>query len=161
MAASKSQPSPRAAAKRTRRQAQRADSLSGSIRQFLTPEVWKQARRAARASGHRLRSRWTLQPLILTWALMTWCAGQTDAERFLTARAFYVRVHCPKRKRPGQHFGGFHTALGRLPVTVWWAVGDARAPPTRAPPWPTAWSSTAGSAGWHAHVFVGMFERLS
>jgi hypothetical protein len=57
--------------------------------------------------------------------MMTWCAGPTEAERFLTARTFYVRVHCPKRKRPGKHFGGFHKALARLPMTVWWAVADA------------------------------------
>jgi hypothetical protein len=66
-----------------------------------------------------------LQPLILTWAMMTWCAAPTEAERFLTARTFYVRVHGPKRKRPGKHFSGFHKALSRLPMTVWWAVGDA------------------------------------
>lgn len=118
-------PPARASAKKARRQAQRAASLSASIRQFLTPEVWKHARHAARAAGCRNDYRWALQPLILTWAMMTWCAGQTDAERFLTARTFYVRVHCPKRKRPGKHFGGFHKALGRLPMTVWWALGDA------------------------------------
>ena len=69
-----------------RQQARRAESLSGSIRQFLTPEVWKQARQAAHAAGCRNDPRWSLQPLILTWAMMTWCAGQTDAERFLTVR---------------------------------------------------------------------------
>ena len=89
----------RARRPRARQQARRAESLSGSIRQFLTPEVWKQARQAAHAAGCRNDPRWSLQPLILTWAMMTWCAGQTDAERFLTARTFYVRVHSPKRKR--------------------------------------------------------------
>ena len=118
-------PPARASAKKARRQARRAASLSGSIRQVLTPEVWKQARHAARAAGCRKDYRGTLQPLILTWAMRTWCAGPTDAERFLTARTFYVRVYCPKRKRPGKHFGGFHKAVGRLPRTVWWALGDA------------------------------------
>ena len=125
MAASCSTPSARTSAKRARRQTQRAESLSGSIRQFLTPEVWKQARQAARAAGCRNDPRWLLQPLILTWAMMTWCAGQTDAERFLTARTFYVRVHSPKRKRPGKYFSGFHKAVRRLPMTIWWAVGAA------------------------------------
>ena len=125
MAAPCSTPSSRASAKRARQQARRAESLSGSIRQFLTPEVWKQARQAARAAGCRNDPRWPLQPLILTWAMMTWCAGQTDAERFLTARTFYVRVHSPKRKRPGKYFSGFHKAVRRLPMTVWWAVGTA------------------------------------
>jgi DDE family transposase len=55
---------------------------------------------------------------------MTWCAGPTDAERFLTARTFPVRAHRPKRNRPGKHFSGFPKAVGRLPMTVWWAVGD-------------------------------------
>jgi hypothetical protein len=114
-----------AATKRARRQAQRAESLSGSIRQFLTPEVWKQAHRAARQAGCRHNPRWTLQPLILIAALMTWAAASTDAERFVTARAFYVRVHCPKRQRPGKHFSGFYQAAQRLPVTVWWAVEAA------------------------------------
>jgi Transposase DDE domain len=125
MDAHQTTPSPRAAAHRARRQAARAESLSGSLRQFLTPEVWKQAHHAARAASGRHDPRWTLQPLILIWALMTWCAGQTDAERFLTARTFYVRVHAPKRKRPGKHFSGFHEALQRLPLTVWWAFGTA------------------------------------
>jgi hypothetical protein len=125
MAAPCPTPSSRASAKRARRQAQRAASLSGSIRQFLTPEVWKQARQAARAASCRNDPRWTLPPLILIWAMMTWCAGSTDAERFLTARTFYVRVHDPKRKRPGKHFSGFSEAVQRLPLTVWWAVGTA------------------------------------
>ncbi len=57
--------------------------------------------------------------------MMTWCTAPTDAEQFLTARTFYVRVHGPKRKRPGKHFGGFHEAVQRLPLTVWWAVAAA------------------------------------
>ena len=110
---------------RRARQTQRAESLSGSIRQFLTPEVWKQARQAASAAGCRHHLRWTLQPLTRIWAMMTWCAAPTDAERFVTARTFYVAVHCPKRKRPGKHFVGFYEAVQRLPLTVWWAVEAA------------------------------------
>jgi hypothetical protein len=125
MAAPCSCPSARASAKKTRRQTQRAESLSASIRQFLTPELWKQARQAARAAGCRNDFRWMLQPLILIWALMTWCTAPTDAERFVTARAFSVRVHGPKRKRPGKHFVGFDAAVQRLPLTVWWAVAAA------------------------------------
>jgi hypothetical protein len=121
MSVPRSTPSARASAKRTRRQAQRAESLAGSVRPFLTPEVWKQTRQAARDAGCRQAPRWTLQPLILIWATMTWCAGPTDAERFLVAQAYYVRVACPKRKRPGTHFGGFYRAVQRLPMPVWWA----------------------------------------
>jgi Transposase DDE domain len=125
MAASCFPPAARTSAKKARRQAQRAESLSSSIRQFLTPEVWKQARRAAHVAGCRNDQRWTLQPLILIWVLMAWCPAQTDAERFVTARTYYVQIHCPKRKRPGKYFSGFDKALLRLPITVWWAVGDA------------------------------------
>lgn len=125
MAARDSTPAPCALDKQARRQAKHSESLSGSIREFLTPEVWKQAGRVASRHGCRRGTRWTLQPLILVAASMTWCAGATDADRFATARAFYVRVHCPKRRRPGETFGGFRKAALRLPMPVWWAFCDA------------------------------------
>ena len=104
------------------------------IRQFLTPEVWKPARQAAALAGCRNDPRWPLQPLILTWAMMTWCAGQTDAERFLTGRTFDVRVHGP-RETPRKGLQWVPQGRGRLPMTVWWAVGGpcaaARAHPGR------------------------------
>jgi len=95
------------------------------MRQFLTPEVWKQAKQAARQHGCRKRVRWTLQPLIMIGAIMTWCAGETDADRFVLSRAFYVQVHCPKRQRPGEAFSGFCRAMLHLPMPVWWAFCDA------------------------------------
>jgi hypothetical protein len=58
-------------------------------------------------------------------AIMTWCGGQTDADRFVLSRAFYVQVHCPKRQRPGKDFSGFCKAILRLPMPVWWAFCDA------------------------------------
>jgi hypothetical protein len=125
MAARCSTPAPRALAKRARRRARRSESLSGCIREFLTPEVWKQAGRAASRHGYRRGTRWTFQPLILVAATMTWCAGETDADRFATSRAFYVRAHCPKRRRPGETFSGFRKAALRLPMPVWWASCDA------------------------------------
>jgi hypothetical protein len=125
MAARCSTPTPRALAKRERRRAERSESLSGSIREFLTPEVWKQAGRAASRHGYRRGTRWMLQPLILVAATMTWCAGASDADRFATSRAFYVRAHCPKRRRPGATFSGFRKAALRLPMPVWWASCDA------------------------------------
>ena len=69
--------------------------------------------------------RWTLQPLIMIAAIMTWCAGETDADRFVLSRSFYVQVHCPKRQRPGKAFSGFCKAMLRLPMPVWWAFCDA------------------------------------
>jgi len=125
MAAQCSSSSSRASAKRAQRRAKRSESLSGSIRQFLTPQVWKQAKQAARQHGCRKGILWTLQPLIMIGTIMTWCAGETDAERFVLSRAFYVQIHCPKRQRPGTAFSGFSKAMLRLPMPVWWAFCDA------------------------------------
>ena len=61
------------------------------MRQFLTPEVWKQVKQAASQHGCRQGVRWTLQPLIMIAAIMTWCAGETDADRFVLARSFYCQ----------------------------------------------------------------------
>src|SRR5271165_4631129 len=116
MAAQCSAPSARASAKRAQRRAKRAESLSGSMRQFVTPQVWKQVKHAAKQHGCRDRTRWTLQPLILIAAIMTWCAGETDADRFVLSRAFYVQIHAPKRQRPGKAFSGFGKAMLRLPM---------------------------------------------
>jgi hypothetical protein len=95
------------------------------MRQFLTPQVWKQAKQAAGQHGYHKGILWTLQPLIMIGAITTWCAGETDAERFVLSRAFYVQIHCPKRQRPGKCFTGFCKAMLRLPMPVWWAFCDA------------------------------------
>jgi Transposase DDE domain len=50
-------------------------------------------------------------------ALMTWTTGDSQAERFAAARAFYVARH-PREKRPGQSLQGFQQALAKLPVPV-------------------------------------------
>ncbi len=47
MAAQRSAFASRASAKRASRRKKRSESLSASMRQFLTPQVWKQAKRAA------------------------------------------------------------------------------------------------------------------
>jgi len=95
------------------------------MRQIITPEVWKQVKQVASQYGCRSAVRWTLQPLIMIGAIMTWCAGETDADRFVVSRAFYIQVHCPKRQRPGKTFSGFCKAMLRLPMPVWWAFCDA------------------------------------
>ena len=102
MAAQTSASSSRASAKRAQRRAKRSESLSGSMRQFLTPEVWKQVKQAASQHGCRQGVRWTLQPLIMIAAIMTWCAGETDADRFVLSRSFYVQVHGPEATATGQ-----------------------------------------------------------
>jgi hypothetical protein len=52
---------------------------------------------------------------------MTWCQGDSQAERFETARAFVI-VLTPKRRRPGHTVQGFQHALRRLPMPALRAV---------------------------------------
>ncbi|MCI0353623.1 MAG: IS4 family transposase [Acidobacteria bacterium] len=100
----------------------RGKGLLDCLREFLTPAVWKQAQKARGA--HR-SSRWSTQPLVFMLLLMTWCCGDSQAERFETARAFCV-VCLSKRRRPGKTVQGFQKALTRLPMkvlrTLAWAV---------------------------------------
>jgi hypothetical protein len=92
---------------------QRPPSLLACLRRFLTPQLWKQAR----AAGPRDRSqpRWDLQPLVMIARAMTWAAGDSQPEKFATARGFYVAAP-EARKRPGKTIPGFQKALSRLPL---------------------------------------------
>ena len=85
-----------------------------ALSQWLTPHVWRQA--AASRQSHR-RSRWSLHPLVMVLLLMTWTAGDSESERFATARAFYVAGH-QRQRRPGAALVGFQRALARLPLSV-------------------------------------------
>lgn len=96
------------------RQRRRAKSLIGSMREFLTPAVFKQVRNAAK---RRKSPRWDLHPLLWILLLTTYCAGDSLPEKFEAARGFYV-VCCPKRKRPGKSFAGFEKAIAKLPMPV-------------------------------------------
>lgn len=87
------------------------------LRKFLTPALWKQAHQSVPRPKTRPGTRWQLQPLLLTLLIMTWCTGDSQPERFETARAFYVAL-APKRRRPGTSVAGFHKALARLPLVV-------------------------------------------
>jgi hypothetical protein len=100
------------AARKVRR-LQQPQSLMGYVREFLAPQVWKQARQAN--SKRRANPRWDLQPLVLVLLAMTWAAGDSQAERFEAARGFYVMAH-EARKRPGKTLEGFQKALSRLPL---------------------------------------------
>lgn len=105
---------------RTRRRLRpAARSFIGCLREFLTPAVWKQAD-AARIRTRR-PARWRTQPLVLTLLLMTWCCGDSQPERFETAKACCVAL-LPKRRRPGQTVQGFQKALARMPSGVLRAV---------------------------------------
>jgi hypothetical protein len=55
---------------------------------------------------------------------MTWTAGDSEGERFETARACYVACH-QKSKRPGKTQQGFNKALARVPTPVLRALAAA------------------------------------
>ena len=100
-------------AARKLRQLQQPQSLLEHVRQFLTPQVCKQARAAV--PRHRAHPRWDLQPLLFIVLAMTWAAGDSQAEKFQTARGFYVASY-RARKRPGKTLQGFQKALARVPM---------------------------------------------
>jgi hypothetical protein len=97
----------------------RAKTFLQSIRQFLTPAVWKQAHQVPTAKKRRCR--WEIQPLVMVLVLMTWSCGESQAERFEAAKAFCV-VCRPKQKRPGGTVAGFQKALARLSLPVLRAI---------------------------------------
>lgn len=85
-----------------------------AVAHWLTPRVWKQAHQAA---GPEAALRWKLHPLVMVLALMTWTSGDSEAERFAAARAFYVARH-QHDKRPGTSVPGFHKAFAQVPLAV-------------------------------------------
>jgi hypothetical protein len=117
-----------------------ARSLVDSLRYFLTPALWKQAKQAR---GPRRRPRWAVQPLVLVLLVLTWSCGDSTPERFETARSF-VGVCLPKRRRPGKTVQGFQKALARLPMPALRAVAVAVRRRVR----------EALAAAWHVEGFV-------
>jgi hypothetical protein len=101
-------------ARKRARQRRRAKSLIGSMREFLTPAVFKQVRNA---SPRRKHQRWDLHPLLYILLLTTYCCGDSLPEKFEVAKGFYA-VCCPKRKRPGASFSGFEKAVAKLPMPL-------------------------------------------
>lgn len=110
-----------ASARKHARQRRRAKSLIGSMREFLTPAVFKQVRNA---SSRRKSPRWDLHPLLYILFLTTYCCGDSLPEKFEAAKGFYV-VCCPKRRRPGSSFTGFEKAVAKLPMPVLRALATA------------------------------------
>jgi Transposase DDE domain len=90
-------------------------SFATALTRFLTPQVWKQAGQLH--APKKSASRWNLHPLLMVLLLMTWTTGDSEGERFATARAFYVARH-QHGKRPGQSLQGFQQALARVPLPV-------------------------------------------
>jgi Transposase DDE domain len=97
-------------------------SFPEALCQFLSPQVWKQVHQSWQPA--RLASRWTVQPLFWVLLTMTWCCGDSEGERFATARALYVSCH-QRRRRPGDSLQGFQMALARLPMQVLRALASA------------------------------------
>jgi hypothetical protein len=96
-----------------RRLRPQARSFVECLREFLTPALWKQAHQGRAAK--RRSSRWGTQPLVLVLLLMTWSCGDSQPERFETAKAFCAAL-LPKRRRPGRTAQGFQKALAKLPT---------------------------------------------
>jgi hypothetical protein len=109
------------AARKPKRLRPQAKSFQECLREFLTPAIWKQAQRAR--SAPRESTRWKTQTLVLVLLTMTWCCGDSSAERFETAKAVTAAL-LPKRKRPGKTVQGFQKALAKLPMPVLRAVGE-------------------------------------
>ena len=98
---------------RARRSPRQARSLPACLRRFLTPAVWKRARRAP--IGPRPESRWNLHLVIPVVLAMTRSLGESTPERFEMARGI-VAIGRPKRRRAGDTARGLQGAPGRLPM---------------------------------------------
>jgi hypothetical protein len=97
----------------TKRLTRQAQSLPVCLRQFLTPAVWKQARRGL--PEPRKDARWNFHHLVLVLVALTWSLGESTHERFAMARGI-VAICRPRRRRAGRTAQGFHKALIRLPM---------------------------------------------
>jgi hypothetical protein len=107
---------------KTQRLPRQARSMAFCLRQFLTPQVWKQAQHGLKKP--RKNTRWDFHHLILVTLAMTWSLGDSTAERFEMARGL-VAICRPKRRRAGQTAQGFQKALGRLPMRPLVALAGA------------------------------------
>jgi Transposase DDE domain len=105
-----------ASARKRQKQRRRNRKLGDCLRQFLTPAVWKQVQSGMLRPWQA--SRWRIQPLVMVLVLMTFAWGDSQEERFESARGVVVAL-LPKRRRPGKTVQGFEKALVRLPM---WAV---------------------------------------
>src|SRR5262249_670570 len=104
-----------------RRRRRPAQSFGECLRHFLNPQAFRQAQQARTHDGSR---RWSTHALVLVLLAMTWCTGDSQAERFETARAFYVATH-PKTKRRGATAQGLQQALAGLPLPCLRALAAA------------------------------------
>ena len=107
---------------KTRRAKRHEQSMAACLRQFLTPQVWKQARGGLRKT--RKHARWDFHHLILVLLAMTWSLGDSTPEKFEMARGI-VAICRPKRRRVGRTALGFQKALCRLPMRPLLALARA------------------------------------
>src|SRR4051812_19547311 len=96
--------------------------MASCLRQLLTPQVGKQARRGLKKT--RKGARWDFHHLILVTLALTWSLGDSTAERFEMARGLDA-ICRPKRRRAGGTALGFQKALGRLPMRPLLALAEA------------------------------------
>ena len=97
---------------------QREQQFASCLRDFLSPSFFRQVYQTISRGRKR---RWETQPLLFVLLCMTWCLGDSQPERFETARAFCIASH-PKRRRPGKTYQGFQKALEALPCRVLYTV---------------------------------------
>jgi Transposase DDE domain len=107
---------------KTKRSTRQEQSMACCLRQFLTPQVWKQARGGLRKS--RKDVRWDFHHLILVVLAMTWSLGDSTSEKFEMARGI-VAICRPKRRRAGRTVLGLQKALCRSPMRPLVALAGA------------------------------------
>ena len=107
---------------KTKRLPRQAQSMAYCLRQFLTPQVWKQAQHGLKKP--RKDARWDFHHLILVTLAMTWSLGESTPEKFEMARGI-VAICRPKRRRAGQTAQGYQKALCRLPMRPLLALAGA------------------------------------
>jgi hypothetical protein len=94
-------------------------TLATALTRWLPAAAWKIAHQTFFPT--KAADRWPLHPLVVVALLMAWTTGDSQAERFATARAVYVARH-QRDKRPGKTLSGFHDALARVPLPVFRAL---------------------------------------
>jgi hypothetical protein len=94
-------------------------SFQSALHHYLTPEVFKKGHQAW--ESYHYDCSWSLKAILEVLLLMTWDTGDSAAERFQKARAYFVSRH-QHEKRPGQTSEGFQEALCRVPIPVFHAL---------------------------------------
>jgi hypothetical protein len=113
----------KAKTRRTRARRIRAKKvfIPKALLQFLTPLVWKQGHQAWQTKHSDCS--WSLKAIVWVLVLMAWVKGDSEQERFLNARSYYLAKH-RHEKRPGATWEGFQEALRRLPIPVFRALAE-------------------------------------